>query len=41
VVFSMVCDVESMRMWVSPGNPCTTPFEEIDAMDTLRAASAA
>jgi isopenicillin-N N-acyltransferase like protein len=30
VLFSMVCDVEAGRMWVAAGNPCTTPFEEID-----------
>jgi isopenicillin-N N-acyltransferase like protein len=30
VVFSMVCDVEGGRMWVAPGNPCITEFEEID-----------
>src|SRR6266581_3584316 len=35
VVFSMVCDVESMRMWVARGNPCVTPFEQIDVHDVL------
>ena len=35
VVFSMVCDVESMRMWVSPGYPCTEPFEEIDLAEAF------
>ncbi len=30
VLFSMVCDVETGRMWVAPGNPCTEEFEEID-----------
>jgi isopenicillin-N N-acyltransferase-like protein len=30
VVFSMVCDLEGGRMWVSGGNPCTFPYEEID-----------
>jgi isopenicillin-N N-acyltransferase-like protein len=31
VVFSVVCDLESGgRMWVAPGNPCQTPYEEID-----------
>jgi isopenicillin-N N-acyltransferase-like protein len=30
VLFGMVCDVESGRMWVAPGNPCTTEFEEVD-----------
>lgn len=30
VVFSMVCDVEAARMWVAPGLPCQTPFEEVD-----------
>ncbi len=30
VLFSMVCDVEERKMWVAMGNPCTTPYEEID-----------
>jgi isopenicillin-N N-acyltransferase-like protein len=30
VVFSMICDVEGGRMWVAPGNPCITEYEEID-----------
>jgi isopenicillin-N N-acyltransferase-like protein len=30
VLFSMVCDVEAGRMWVAAGNPCTTPYEEVD-----------
>jgi hypothetical protein len=30
VLFSMVCEVEGRKMWVAPGNPCTTPYEEID-----------
>jgi hypothetical protein len=30
VVFSLVCDVRAGRMWVAPGNPATTPYEEID-----------
>jgi hypothetical protein len=30
VVFSLVCDVEEGRMWVAPGDPSTTPFEEVD-----------
>jgi isopenicillin-N N-acyltransferase like protein len=33
VLFSMVCDLEARRMWVAPGNPCTTPYEEIDLSD--------
>jgi isopenicillin-N N-acyltransferase-like protein len=32
VLFSMVSDLESRRMWVAPGNPCTNPYEEIDLM---------
>jgi isopenicillin-N N-acyltransferase-like protein len=35
VVFSVVCDVESMRMWVAPGYPCTEAFEEIDLAEAL------
>jgi isopenicillin-N N-acyltransferase like protein len=30
VLFSMVCDLEQGRMWVAPGNPCETPYEEVD-----------
>jgi len=29
VVFSMVCELESLRMWVAPGNPCETEYEEL------------
>jgi isopenicillin-N N-acyltransferase like protein len=30
VVFSMVCELESRRMWVAAGNPCETPYEEVE-----------
>jgi isopenicillin-N N-acyltransferase-like protein len=30
VLFSMVCELEKGRMWVAPGNPCVTPYEEVD-----------
>ncbi len=30
VLFAMVCDVGAGRMWVASGNPCETPFREID-----------
>jgi isopenicillin-N N-acyltransferase like protein len=30
VVFSMVCELESLRMWVAPGNPCETNYEEVE-----------
>ena len=30
VVFSMVCHLEERRMWVAPGPPCFTPFEEME-----------
>jgi Acyl-coenzyme A:6-aminopenicillanic acid acyl-transferase len=30
VLFSMVCDVEQAKMWVAPGNPCTTPYQEVN-----------
>lgn len=30
VVFSMVCELESLRMWVAPGNPCKTEYEEVE-----------
>ena len=35
IVFSMVCDLEDGRMWVAPGNPCSTPYEEIDLTDVI------
>jgi hypothetical protein len=35
VLFSMVCDVEAGRMWVAPGNPCVTPYEEMDLAGVL------
>lgn len=30
VVFSMVCEVESGRMWVAPGDPADTAYDEVD-----------
>jgi hypothetical protein len=30
VVFSMVCELESLRLWVAPGNPCVTEYEEVE-----------
>ena len=30
VLFSMVAELEGGRMWVAPGNPCETEYEEID-----------
>ena len=30
VVFSMVCEVESGRMWVAPGDPAETSYDEVD-----------
>jgi hypothetical protein len=30
VLFSMVCEVESGRMWVAPGDPAETDYEEVD-----------
>jgi isopenicillin-N N-acyltransferase-like protein len=30
VLFSMVCELEQARLWVAPGNPCETPYEEVD-----------
>jgi hypothetical protein len=29
IVFSMVCELESGRMWVAPGCPCDTDYEEV------------
>jgi hypothetical protein len=30
VVFSMVCELESRRMWVATGCPCETDYEEVE-----------
>jgi isopenicillin-N N-acyltransferase like protein len=30
VVFSMVCELELGRMWVAPGKPCETEYDEIE-----------
>jgi isopenicillin-N N-acyltransferase-like protein len=30
VLFSLVCELEEGRMWVAPGNPCETAYEEVD-----------
>jgi isopenicillin-N N-acyltransferase-like protein len=30
VVFSMICDLDLGRMWVAPGSPCVTAYEEVD-----------
>lgn len=35
VVFSMVCELESNRMWVSNGLPCKAGYEEIDLSEAL------
>ena len=35
VVFSMVAELEEGRMWVAPGNPCETEYEEIGLSELL------
>jgi hypothetical protein len=30
IVFSMVCELESGRMWLAPGNPCEHAYEEVE-----------
>jgi isopenicillin-N N-acyltransferase-like protein len=30
VMFSMVCELESRRMWLAGGNPCEHPYEEVE-----------
>jgi isopenicillin-N N-acyltransferase like protein len=30
IVFSMICDLDLGRMWVAPGRPCATAYEEVD-----------
>lgn len=39
VLFSMVCHLESRRMWVASGNPCEAPYEEIDLPELREAAA--
>jgi isopenicillin-N N-acyltransferase like protein len=29
IQFAMVCDVEAGVMWLAPGQPCSTPFQEL------------
>jgi isopenicillin-N N-acyltransferase like protein len=35
IVFSMVVHLEERRMWVAAGQPCETPFHEIDVGELL------
>jgi isopenicillin-N N-acyltransferase-like protein len=35
VLFSMVCELEEGRIWVAPGNPCETPYQEVDLAGLL------
>ena len=35
IQFSMVCDVEAGVMWLAPGQPCVTEFEELRLADLL------
>jgi hypothetical protein len=37
VMFAMVAELESGRMWVAPGNPCENDFQEIDVGGVLSA----
>jgi isopenicillin-N N-acyltransferase-like protein len=39
VLFSMVCHLESRRMWVAAGNPCREPYEEIDVPELREGAA--
>ena len=39
VLFSMVCELEQGRMWVAPGHPCETPYEEVDLSDVVEPAA--
>jgi hypothetical protein len=36
IQFAMVCDVMAGVMWLAPGQPCTTPFEEFRLADLLK-----
>ena len=35
IQFGMVCDVEAGVMWLAPGQPCSTPFQELTLVDLL------
>ncbi len=35
IQFAMVCDVEGRTMWLAPGQPCSTPFQEVRLGDLL------
>lgn len=35
VMFSMIADLGEGRMWVAPGNPCETEYEEVDLSGVL------
>lgn len=35
IQFGMVCDVEVGVMWLAPGQPCVTPFQELRLADLL------
>ena len=35
IQFAMVCGVTAGVMWLAPGQPCTTPFEELRLADLL------
>ncbi len=35
IQFGMVCDVEAGVMWLAPGQPCSTPFQELSLRELL------
>lgn len=35
IQFAMVCDVEGSTMWLAPGQPCSTSFQELRLPDLL------
>ena len=35
IQFGMVCDVEAGVMWLAPGQPCSTPFQELPLRELL------
>jgi isopenicillin-N N-acyltransferase-like protein len=34
-IAAAIMDVEARKLWLAPGNPCTTPFELLDLSDVL------
>jgi isopenicillin-N N-acyltransferase-like protein len=38
ILFAMICEPDTRSMWLTPGHPCTTPFERFGFDDSARPA---